>query len=143
MYNIPDPTRAETTADWAEFYVMLSQSELSRSELRSYVEASSGSEPSDDFIDNTWIELEIREKLYGVEPPFRTQPGLLQPTFEWKERPEYMTCLIFALEGNSTDPLRSGVLFERIANEAIRSFLACESVPVGFPNTRSAEDIAT
>lgn len=142
MYDIPDPTRIETVADWAEFYVMLTQSELSKSELRSYVEASSGSEPSDELIDSVWMELEIRERLYGVDPPFRVQPGLIQPTFEWKERPEYMTCLIFSLEGNPIDSLRSGVLFERIINEAIRNFLIGESIPVGFPDTRKAEDIA-
>jgi len=143
MYDIPDPTKVETVADWAEFYVMLTQSELSKCELRSYVEASSGSEPSDELIDSVWMELDIRERLYGMDPPFRVQPGLIQPTFEWKEHPEYMTCLIFSLEGNPIDSLRSGILFERIANEAIRNFLGGESVPVGFPNTRKAKDIAT
>jgi len=143
MYDIPDPTRVETVADWAEFYVMLTQSEMSKSELGSYVEASSGSEPSDELIDSVWMELEIRERLYGMDPPFRVQAGLIQPAFEWKERPEYMTCLIFSLEGNPTDPLRSGVLFERIANEAMQNFLVGESIPVGFPDTRKAEDIAS
>lgn len=142
MYDIPDPNRIETVADWAEFYVMLNQSELSRSALESYLEASSGSEPSDEFIDSVWMELEIRERLYGVHPPLRVQPGLIQPSFEWKDRPDYMTCLIFALEGNPVDSLKSGVLFERIINEAIRNFLAGQSVPVGFPNTCRAEDIA-
>lgn len=142
MYDIPDPNRVETIADWAEFYVMITQSELSKSELRSYVEASSGSEPSDELIDSVLMELETREKLYGVNPPFSIQGSLIQPAFEWKERPEYMTCLIFALEGNPIDPLQSGVLFERIINEAIRNFIGGESIPVGFPNTRKAEDIA-
>ena len=142
MYDIPDPNRVETVADWAEFYVMLNQSELSKSELRSYVEASSGLEPSDEFIDSVWMELDTRERLYGVDPPFRVQYGLIQPAFEWEERPEYMTCLIFSLEGNPTDSLSSGVLFERIANEAMRNFLDGESIPVGFPNTREAKDIA-
>ena len=142
MYDIPDPTRVETIADWAEFYIMLTQSELSKSGLRSYLEASSGSEPSDELVDSVWMELDTRERLYGMEPPFRVQPGLIQPTFEWKERPEYMTCLIFSLEGNPTDTLRSGVLFERIIREAIRNFIGGESIPVGFPNTWKAEDIA-
>ncbi len=143
MYDIPDPTRIESIADWAEFYVMLTQSELSKSELRSYLEASSGSEPSDELVDSVWMELDTRERLYGMDPPFRVQLGLIRPAFEWEERPEYMTCLIFALEGNPTDSLRSGVLFERIINEAIRNFIGGESIPVGFPNTWKAEDIAT
>lgn len=142
MYDIPDPNRVETVADWAEFYVMQNQSELSKSTLRSYVEASSGSDPSDDFIDSVWMELETREKLYGANPPFSVESELLQPAFEWKERPEYMTCLIFSLEGNPVEPLQSGVLFERIINEAIRNFIGGESIPVGFPNTWKAEDIA-
>lgn len=142
MYDIPNPTRIESIADWVEFYVILTHTELSKSELRSYLEASSGSEPSEELVDGVWMELDTRERLYGTDPPFRVQSGLIQPAFEWKDRPEYMTCLIFSLEGNPTDTLQSGVLFERIICEAIRNFISGESIPVGFPETMRAEDIA-
>lgn len=54
-----------------------------------------------------------------------------------------MACLIFALEGNPVNPLKSGTLFERITNEAIRSFLDGESLVVGFPNKMNMAAIAT
>jgi hypothetical protein len=139
---ISEPNSIDNVADWAEFYVAFTQDELSKSKLNSSVEEASGSEPTDEFIDNVWLELEQRERFYGDNPPYHVQSGLIVPAVNWKDYPEYMTCLIFALEGNPVDPLRSGTLFERITNEAMRSFLGGESLAVGFPATMAVEDIA-
>lgn len=143
MYSIPDPGSTENVSDWAEFYLVSQKEELSRAELSSFIEGSSGSEPPDEFINSVWLELESREALYGENPPYCVQRGLLQPNIDWEEYPEYMTCLIFALEGNPIESLKSGVLFERITNEAVGSFLGGESIVVGFPNIKEVVDIAT
>lgn len=143
MYSIPDPGSTENVSDWAEFYLASQKEELSRAELSSFIEGSSGSEPPEGFIDSVWLELETREALYGEEAPYRVQRGLLEPKIDWEECPEYMTCLIFALEGNPIEPLKSGVLFERITNEAVRSFLRGESITVGFPKSMEVMNIAT
>jgi len=142
MYNIPDPSKKEVVADWAEFYILATESELSKDQLRSFIEGSSGSEPSDDYIIDIWTELEKREKLYGENPPFVFHEGLIQPSITWGNRLEYMTCLIFSLEGNPIDPLKSGILFERIVKEAAAYYLNGQSIPVGFPDTYKAEEIA-
>lgn len=143
VYMIPDPSSINNIADWAEFHVVFTQEELSKSQLCSYIEGASGSEPSDEFIDSIWQELENRETLYGDNPPYHVQRGLIVPAVNWEEYPEYMVCLIFALEGNPAEPLRSGTLFERITNEAIRSFLGGDSLAVGFPTTMAVEDMAS
>ena len=142
MYSIPDPGSTENVSDWAEFYLAFRKEELSRAELSSFIEGSSGSEPPEGFIDSVWLELEARETLYGEKPPYCVQRGLLQPNIDWEECPEYMTCLIFALEGNPIEPLKSGVLFERITNEAVRRFLGGESIVVGFPKSMKVVDMA-
>lgn len=143
MYMIPDPSSIDNVADWAEFYVVLTKEELSKSQLHRYMEEASGSEAADEFVDSVWLELERREHLYGDNPPYNVQTGLIVPAVNWEEYPEYMACLIFALEGNPIEPLRSGTLFERITNEAIRSFLVGESLAVGFPATMAVRDMAT
>jgi hypothetical protein len=142
MYMIPDPNSVNNVADWAEFYVILAKEELSKTQLNRCIEDASGSEAADDFVDSVWLEMEGREQLYGDNPPFRVQSSLIVPAIDWEEYPEYMTCLIFSLEGNPVDPLRSGTLFERITNEAIRSFLGGESLAVGFPTTMAVVDMA-
>lgn len=143
MYSIPDPGSTENISDWAEFYLASQKDELSRADLSSFIEGSSGSETPDDFINSVWLELETRENLYGEKPPYCVQRGLVQPNIDWEEYPEYMACLIFALEGNPVEPQKSGVLFERITSEAIGRFLGGESIAVGFPQNMAVVDIAT
>lgn len=142
MFNIPDPTNNEAIADWVEFFVAAGHEGLSKSQLRAYVEESSAVEPSDDDIDSVWLELEKREALYGSEPPYMVQRGIVEAAIDWNEHPEYMACLVFALAGNSAEPLRSGTLFERITEEALRHFIGGKSLVVGFPSTVSVEEIA-
>jgi len=143
VYMISDPSSIDNVADWAEFYAASTQEELSKSQLYSSVEEASGSEPTDEFIDSIWLELEQREHLYGDNPPYHVQRGLVVPAISWEEYPEYMACLIFTLEGNQVDSLRSGTLFERITSEATRSFLGGESLAVGFPATMAVKDMAS
>ena len=142
MYSISDPGNAEVIADWVEFYIAQAEGELSKSGLRSYLEESSGLEPADEQIDSVWLELEARERLYGPHPPYKVQGNVVESIIDWEQYPEYLACLIFAVAGNPVEPLKSGTLFERITNEAVRNFIVGESITVGFPNTMDVEEIA-
>lgn len=142
-FNIPDTNSIEVIADWAEFYIALTQEELSKRGLSSYIEESSGSEPAEDEVDNVWLELERRIRLYGNPAPFLIQGDIIRCQINWHELPEYMVCLIFSLVGNPVETTASGQLFERISNEAARNFIVGDSIIYGFPNTLSAQDVAT
>ena len=131
-YTIPDPSSRESIADWAELFSAYTKGDLSKSELGAYIEASSGSETDETLIDSTWQELEFRQLLYGEKPPFLLERNILKCVINWEENPEYMACLIFALEGNPEDPLSSGVLFERITEHAVNNFFKCKSLRTGF-----------
>lgn len=142
MYIIPDPKRAENVADWVELYVAYNTEELSKSALSTYIAESSGADPSDDFVDDVWAELEMRESLYGNPPPFKIQGGVVIPNIDWHSCPEYMACLIFSLEGNSYEPLKSGTLFERIIREAINNYFGGQSLVTGFPALMPVSELA-
>jgi len=141
-YTITDPSGREGIADWAELFSTYTKGDLSKSGLGAYIEASSGSEADEAIIDSAWQELEFRQFLYGEKPPFQVVHNILKCIINWEEIPEYMACLIFALEGNPENSLASGVLFERITEQAIKNFLKCNSLRTGFPNKTPVEDIA-
>ena len=141
-YTIPDPSDREGIADWAELFLAYTKGNLSKSELGAYIEASSGSEADEVLIDSAWQELEFRQFLYGQSPPFLVERNILRCVIKWEEIPEYMTCLIFALEGNPEDSLSSGILFERITEQAVNNFLKCKSLRTGFPNKIPVKEIA-
>jgi hypothetical protein len=140
-FNIPDPYSKNNVADWAELYMAYSQEELSKSVLSSYIEGSAGEEQSESFVGSVLQELEARENLYGAKPPFHANGRLAQVAINWKDCPEYMACLIFALLGNKVQPTVSGKLFERITGEALRNCLGGDSIIYGHPKTFSLNDV--
>jgi len=141
-YTIPDPNNRKTIADWAEFSVTYTSSGLSKMALAASIEASSASEADEAIIDSAWQELEYREFLYGEQPPFEVQGDMVKASLAWEDVPEYMACLIFALEGNATDSVTSGILFERISNEAVKNFIGGKSLRTGFPPRMPVKNIA-
>jgi hypothetical protein len=145
-YNIPDGTSIEVVADWVELYVTFLKDSISKTQLESYVQSSTGDEPVDGFIDSVWEVLKYRTLLYGITPPFIVEPSLVSSTIDWELFPEYLTCLIYSLEGNPNTPSASaadaGKYFERISNEAIRNYMKGDSLIYGFPSDQSIEDIA-
>ena len=141
-FGIPDPSSESKIADWVEFYVTFPEEPISKSELRSHIEASKGSEIEEDFLDSVWMEMKRREQLYGTNPPFETQDEIIESKIRWEDKPEYMTCLILSIFGNNYKPTYTGKLFERITNEAIRNFVKGESLIYGYPGTPCLEDVA-
>lgn len=145
-YNIPDPSSLNVVADWVELFITFNKDSISKSELSSYIQASKGTEPEDDFLDSIWTVMRDRAILYGDDCPYNVEAKLISYNIEWEDYPEYLACLIYALEGNpntvSTSASEAGKYFERISNEAVRNYLGGDSIIYGFPSELTVKEIA-
>ena len=145
-YNIPDATSIEVVSDWVEFYVAFLKDSISKTQLSSYIQGSTGSETADGFIDSVWTNLRQRSILYGKKPPFTIEANLVISIIDWELFPEYLSCLIYSWEGNPNTVAASAALagkyFERISNEAIRNYISGHSLIYGFPSEQGVQEIA-
>lgn len=137
-----NPNSINSVADWVEFYIYATEDSLSKAELSSHIEDSSGSEPDQTFIDDIWLELDRRYFLYGDNPPFEVEYREIKPLLDWKTVPEYLTCLILSLDGNSVDSVSTGKLFERLSSKAISRYFNGNSIIYGHPSKQTVKDIA-
>lgn len=129
-------------ADWVEFFVCVSENRrLSKSELASFIEESSGNEPTNSFLDDVWNELERRLILYGKNPPYDFDYREITSRMEWKNFPEYLTCIILSIDGNSIETVKTGKLFERLSCKAVKEYFKGEAFIYGFPNKQGLKDI--
>lgn len=139
---IDNPTSKSDVANWAEFFICATKNTLSKTQLSSFLESSSGSEPDSTFIDDVWQELIGREFLYGKKPPFQVDSREIISNLNWEDFPEYLTCVILSIDGNSVNASSTGKLFERLSCEAIKSYMGGDAIIYGFPQKQSLEDIA-
>nr|WP_299167518.1 hypothetical protein [uncultured Allomuricauda sp.] len=145
-YDIPSPNDINNVADWAEFYIAYLEESLSKAALSSAIEQSRGIEPPEDFITSVWSELEERSSKYGSSCPFNIDSLVIEPSINWKLIPDYMLCLIFALEGNpNTDAVSSaasGKLFERVSQVAVKNYIQGDCIVYGHPHEQTVSSIA-
>lgn len=140
---IENPNSVSNVADWVEFYVFAMNDSLSKAELLSYIEDSSGSEPEQAFIDDVWLELERRLILYGTIKPYQLDVREILPLINWQDRPEYLTCIILSIDGNSVEAVKTGKLFERLSSKAVSNYFAGKSIIYGHPSKQTIRSIAT
>ena len=114
-----NPNSVSNVADWVEFYVFAMNDGLSKSELLSYIEDSSGSEPEQAFIDDIWLELERRLILYGANKPYQLDVREVLPLINWKDFPEYLTCIILSIDGKYLFGDREGVKLLKFGIELV------------------------
>jgi len=138
---IDNPSSKNDVANWAEFYICV-QNNLSKTELSSYIESSSGSEPNPEFIDDVWQELTSRESLYGNEPPYNVENREVICKINWLNFPEYLVCVILSIDGNAENSCATGKLFEKISCEAVKNYIGGEAIIYGFPQKQTLEEIA-
>lgn len=119
-----------------ELTIISNASRFSKSEVKSLIERASGEEAKDHFIDSVWSEISRRQRLYGDAPPFTVENSSVSCVIDWKDKPDYMTCLILSMFGNSIpkETSETGKLFERISNEAVKKYLNMQSVISGYPS---------
>lgn len=140
---IDNPSSKNDVANWAEFFICVYQSNLSKTELSSFLEASSGTEPNAEFIDDVWQELTSRESLYGNEPPYQVDSREIISKIDWQNFPEYLVCVILSIDGAAENSCATGKLFERISCEAVKSYIGGDAIIYGFPQKQTLEEVAT
>lgn len=140
---IEDPNSVSDVADWVEFYIYAMNNSLSKSELLSFIEDSSGSEPEQSFIDDIWLELERRLVLYGTLKPYELEVREVLPLLKWQDIPEYLTCLILSIDGNSVESVKTGKLFERLSSKAVSNYFSGISIIYGHPSKQTLKNISS
>lgn len=133
--SIPDPTNINAVADWAEFYLVTIRPILARATLKRFLEEMVGGETGYD-LDGVWQELERRQALYGAHPPFVIEGEHLTSKIKWGDRPDYMMCLLLSLLGNGKEAVKTGMLFEEVAEKIICRYLQAKSIPYGRTRPR-------
>ena len=145
-YDISRFKSTNYVADWVELYITYMEDSLLKAELSSRLESSQGSEPDEDFIDSVWNELETRVARYGIDKsPYKVEGKLVSSIIKWQDIPEYLTCLIFALEGNPNTEIpaaTSGKLFEYISQIAVKNYINGDCVIYGSPDGEKADEMA-
>lgn len=145
-YQISNPNNIGLIADWIELKIAFTGYETAKDSVASDIESAKGSEADEDMMNDIWQELRIRREWYGDVAPYELEGKVIIPNIHWKSRPEYVACLIWALEGNPNTVIatsgEAGKLFERICNKVIRKYLNGQSIIYGFPSEQTLEDIA-
>lgn len=143
MYNIPlaEFEDVESITDWVELMITINQNSMSKSQMNSAIEMSSGEEPPETLADDVWVELERRKLLYGDVPPYELEPRSVSFSLDYKRNPEYVVCLFLSIIGNAREPGPSGKLFERLSSEAISQYLKGETLLFGYPSQKKVVDI--
>lgn len=142
LFPISDPDSIEYVADWAELFIFLNEASLSKSNLTSYLGIEKGEDLDTSFIDDVWVELEYRNQLYGLNPPYEIGDYNIKPLINKNDNPEYLTCLLLSILGNSEDTTSTGKLFERLSGEAIKNYIKGNIIIYGYPSKQTVEDIA-
>lgn len=144
----PHTNSIDSLADWAEWYVASRGESLSKAKLASML-ASMPTTADEEDIDSALLELARREQLYGPARPFGLEGDIISPVIRWQDRPEYMMCLIFSIEGvRKAKGKNDGTkLFERLSREAALAYLNGRAEVIGFPNAsalvKQIKDLAT
>lgn len=140
MIEVTNIDDISTISDWAELTVVYYNTILSKAKIISLLEDNGLKEnvdySGDELFDSIIQELESRSKLYGPNPPYTIENGIISPLIEWQNCPEYIMCLIFSYWG-AADAKEGTSLFEEISNIALKNYLNGKAVTVGFPNIDS------
>ena len=135
MIELSDTDSIYEISDWVEFRVVYGNKPMSKSAmtalLQSYV-----TDLREDTVDSVVGELERRCHLYGEASPFTIDGDRIRPAINWRKTPELLMCLIFSLKGvRKQKGIDDGTkLFERLSNEAVKTYLGGEAEVIGFPN---------
>lgn len=132
MIEIPNPESVEEVADWVELMLATQGNQLSKADVSSAIERTSGVEASEVFISGVWRELEYRSNLYFYDF-FTLHERSVEPQPIAKDRSDYLICLILSLFGVQGKTQLPGKLFERITREVVENYLDGEAVVFGWP----------
>lgn len=138
MIELPKPNSYAAVADWIELHISLESEELSKSALSSSIEATTGEEPQQIFIDDVWQELSFRERLYS-RSPFEVHDETIERSFDSSTNVAYLTCLILSLFGIQEYDAYAPTLFERIVCQATKRYLKGRAFVIGWPSGQTGQ----
>lgn len=135
MIDLPDTNSIYSMADLIEFSVIHGNKPMSKAKIASLLQ-SYVTDLQADTVDSVLGELERRCRLYGNSTPFTINGDRIGPVVKWEKTPELLMCLIFSLKGaRKQKGIDNGTkLFERLSNEAVKTYLGGEAEVIGFPN---------
>jgi len=143
MIDLIDISSVSRVADWVELNVVYFQISLSKSKLISILEDNEfepdDSDSWDEFYDSILQEIDRRIFLYGAGSPIKIAGNVVEPVKNWQDCPEYILCLHFSYWG-AENAHQGTKLFERVSNEALKSYLSGKAITLGFPNANSLSD---
>jgi hypothetical protein len=144
MIDVPIDNSVSKLTDWAELYICLNATNVSKAELTNILEGELG-DIDESTIDSIFAELERRCTLYGSAIPLRKNGKNFEfgEQYDWRACPEHVMCLIYSIREIITDDEEGKVLFERLAGEALKKYLNGEVVQFSFPVGRSFRHILT
>gem|GEM_PF-3085332 len=142
--ELPNNKEIERIADWIELYVLLKNSDLSKSQLTSILEEDNSDDIDESLVDSILTTLEYRQRLYGSSCPFIVNNSIIrqQNEADWHKIPEHIICLYYSTYGGNYIPnIEDGrKLFERITFCCLKLFLNAEGVVIGFPAEKNLKE---
>lgn len=141
MIELPDLTSIERVADWIELSVIYKNKTFSKARISSLLN-NSGDDVDEAKVDSIINELVRRDDLYGDASPFMVEGKCVKPRIKWDKRPEIAMCLIFSIRGVKKKKGKDDgtKLFERLSNEAIKSYLNGPAEVIGFPDKKKLKE---
>jgi hypothetical protein len=141
MIGIIDYSSAESVADWVELVILTEGISISRTQLASEYEASSGSEPPEEFISDVWCELSYRQRMFE-HAPFSVEDSTIDPSPVLSVRPEYLACVLLSVYGVPSSAQYITDLFEQVTRSALEVYTAGQAIVVGWHGVDGEQAIA-
>lgn len=133
-----DPDDQQGVADWVELAVSVLQERCSQSYLQRQLSVADERD-FEPMVKGVWQELKRRADLYG-DPAYDFDGDSIIPRRTSINSHVYRACLIWSYAGNALNPSSSGMLFERVACEALRLYLGGKCEQLGWPKNRNLAD---
>ena len=125
-------------ADWVELSLLFEKEFISKSFIENELTRNSIT-MNEQVIDDIFTELEKRLEFYGLPVPYILENEIIKRKIEWNKRPDLAMCIFLNYFGAANES-KATKLFERISNEAVKTYIDGESYLMGFPNDEGLKE---
>ncbi len=132
MIELTDPQSPDGVSDWIELQASVTQENIQRGRVSAAIRGALGTEPSDDFIAEVWLEIAARDANYNPSLFTFDEFGVAPLASSEFKKDVYQLCLILSLYGAFDQTGTVQDLFERVTNEALRVSLRADSMVFGY-----------
>lgn len=110
MIELTDPQSPDGVSDWIELQASVTQENIQRGRVSAAIRGALGTEPSDDFIAEVWLEIAARDANYNPSLFTFDEFGVAPLASSEFKKDVYQLCLILSLRGFRPDRNRSGFI---------------------------------